>query len=617
MKNIYEDDFSADFSRDIFSHSKKSDESTQASKPSQPSAQKPVRPAKKAPPPIKKYVAPGKAAPSSNGAYPPGYPPQPYYPQPVFYQPDPSGQPYPVYYAPPQPFVPPVAYPAPAPTEYPAQTPSVPSVPSDNEAGTRVLFQSDDFDKKEDLRAEHGEYEEYEDYYGYASESEGFLSEGFDLSEITLPSAKRAPAPSKRPSASFRIDEMEIGTYEFNIMTAGQTSTSKSVLTPAEEKQRLGINEETYLDEELEEDFFTEDVPEEETAETDFAEEEKKALPTSEIIRRSVLAVAVIAMIISLACLANEYRLHKKNKDLMNDLSGLIITEASSTTEPTTKNNSGSDKKPSTTIPSTLPIVERPLSPEEQWEALKAENPDITFPENLQLKYAKLYAQNTDFVGYLYAEGSELDTPIVQGADDKEYVEKNFHGEYTKYACPFVTCHNNIENLDDNTIIFGHHMRDGSIFGTLSQYRTLEGYKKAPVISFNTIYQDYDFKVIATIITNINPKDDNDYVFTYYWTNLNNELNHTAYLNQLSQRSLYDTGVDVLPSDKLLTLSTCCKDFEDARLVVVARLVRPGESSEVDTSRAVENENPRFPQAYYDEEGKENPFANAYKWQIS
>ena len=58
-------------------------------------------------------------------------------------------------------------------------------------------------------------------------------------------------------------------------------------------------------------------------------------------------------------------------------------------------------------------------------------------------------------------------------------------------------------------------------------------------------------------------------------------------------------------------------DFENARFVIVARLVRPGESTEVDTSLAVENPNPRYPQAYYDEKGEENPFANAYKWEIS
>ena len=73
----------------------------------------------------------------------------------------------------------------------------------------------------------------------------------------------------------------------------------------------------------------------------------------------------------------------------------------------------------------------------------------------------------------------------------------------------------------------------------------------------------------------------------------------------------------MLPTDRLLTLSTCYSEFEDARLVVIARLVRPGESTEVDTSKAVENPNPRYPQAYYDENKLTNPYKGAYQWQIS
>ena len=602
MKNIYQDDFSGDNAQNTQNIYSSSSDSNQNSAPS-PAPSRPVRPARQAPPPIKKAVIPGRQP--QPEVQPQPFPQPGFYPQPVFIQQDPS-QPYPVYYAP-----------IPAPPYPPAQQPAPQGSPSQNqrndggsnEAGTRVLFQSDDFN----LRDEPDEDER-------PASSPATSYRGFEVSEITLPSGKRAPAPSHRES--FDVDEMEIGTYEFNIMTAGQSATARSVLTPDEESRRRELSEENYLDEIFEEDDEQEeeeDTAEEAEQETPAAPESKKkskkALPTGEIVRRAVLAVSILAIIIASASLINEYRLHRENKKLMSDLSDMIITQTS-TVEPTEAPDSSGDKKPGS-VPTTLPIIERPLSIEEQWEALRNENPDVAFPANMQLKYAKLYAQNTDFVGYLKAEGSELDSPVVQGEDDEEYVEKNFNGEYTKYACPFVTHTNTIETLDSNTVIFGHHMRDGSIFGTLDQYRTLEGYKKAPVISFDTIYQDYDFKVIATMITNINPKDDNDYVFTYYWTNLNNELNHTAYLNQLSQRSLYDTGVDVKPTDKLLTLSTCCKDFEDARLVVVARLVRPGESTEVDTSLAVENENPRFPQAYYDEKGIKNPFAEAYQWQIS
>ncbi|MBE6785473.1 MAG: sortase [Ruminococcaceae bacterium] len=582
MKNIYQDDFSSEIP---VSDKAVSEKGT--------APQKPVRPARHAPPPIKRSVITNKNdAPPEAGAQTVPYGQPGFYPQPVFYQPDANGQPVPVFYAPvaPQQF---------APYTQPTVSPAAPqSEAATNDAGTRVLFQSADFDKKDDLPRQDG--------FGQSS-----FSGSIDLTEINLASKKRAPAP-KGTEGSFRVDEMEIGTYEFNIMTAGQGAKAKSVLTPAEEAEQDALHEESYIDE-IYEDSFEE---EEEYDEQDTADEKAESkLPSREIIRRSVLAVAIVAIVIAAATLINEYRLHLQNKSLMQDMSELIITEPS--TETTTQGNKKPDKGSDKEIPTTLPLQERPLSVEEQWEVLRQENPDITFPEGLQLKYAKLYAQNTDFVGYLKAEGSELDTPIVQGEDDEEYVEKNFYGESTKYACPFVTYTNKMLPLDGNTVIYGHRMRDGSIFGTLDQYKTLEGYKKAPVISFNTLYNDYNFKIIAAMITNIDPKDDNGYVFTYYWTNLNNELNTTAYLNQLSQRSLYDTGVDVLPTDKLLTLSTCCKDFENARFVIVARLVRPGESTEVDTSLAVENPNPRYPQAYYDEKGEENPFANAYKWEIS
>lgn len=595
MKNIYQDDFSPDTP-------KKESASPKVNRVPTPGSSDTV---KKAPPPIKKSAASKPPAAPDFPQMPAGYPQPGYYPQPVFYQPDPSQpqQAYPVYYAPypPGQFIPAQF----APGSYPQPQQNAPVEAPGNEAGTRVLFQSHDFDKKEgsEIRPK-------------ANVSEGF-SLDFDVSEEHLTSSKRAPAPLNKQQSAFRVDDMEIGTYEFNIMTAGQTSKSKSILTPDEERRESSLKAESFIDEIIEDEDEADSLEIE-----DIPQKDAKKLPVSEIIRRIILGVSVVAIVIACASLLNEYRLHKENKELMSDLSELIITEPTTTepvTEPTDSepDNGQEGKKPTTTAPTTLPLVERPLSVEEQWQELREQNPDIVFPEGIQLKYAKLYAQNTDFVGYLSAVGSELSTPVVQGENDKEYVEKNFYGESTKYACPFVTSSNNIQPLDENTVIYGHHMRDGSIFGTLDQYRTVDGYKEAPVITFNTIYGEYNFKVIATMITNINPKQDNGYVFTYYWTNLNNEVNHTAYLNQLSQRSLYDTGVDVNTTDKLLTLSTCCKDFDDARLVVVARLVRPGESLEVDTSRAVKNSNPRFPQAYYDKKNKKNPYADAYKWQIS
>ena len=675
MKNIYQDDSYNPNSDDIFSKSAYNDSNAanpvrpekafnvdfteDVQLPSSAEAQRPVRSARQAPPPIKKTAPVVPAGhPIHQGAVPPygaeaPYGQQPYYPQPVYYQANPNQQAYPVYAAPGQPYpvypgqipgyvqqapgypgqVP--AYPQPVPG-YAQQVPATPYVPQQSftppatvnndplskEAGTRVLFQSPDFDKKDE--SAEGGYETLPHTYANTP--------SFDVSEVELPSKKRAGTP---PESPFKIDEMEIGTYELGAMSVSRPAKATGVNVPSvrnqediplyttlqdEQAEEFEYDEEIEETESTEEDSTEEDSEEkEEAAQTEPPAKEKKKLSTSEKIRRLVLTVSLIAIVVSAGMLYNEYRLHKENEDAMNSISDLIITEP--VTEPstaTTESTTSSENKETTTKPTTTtPTTTRYLTPSEQFELLKKENPDINFPANIQLKYAKLYAENQDFVGYLSAENTYIDFPIVKGADNDEYIEKNFFGEYTKYGCPFMSSENNIENLDMNTVIYGHHMRDGSLFATLDQYTTLEGYKEAPVITFNTLYQDFSFKVFAVMITNILPEDDNNYVFNYYWTNLNSGLNYTAYLNQLSQRSLYDTGVNVLPTDRLLTLSTCYSEFEDARLVVVARLVRPGESTAVDTDKAVENPNPRFPQAYYDEHKLTNPYKNAYKWEIS
>ncbi|MBR2417639.1 MAG: class B sortase, partial [Clostridia bacterium] len=330
----------------------------------------------------------------------------------------------------------------------------------------------------------------------------------------------------------------------------------------------------------------------------DEAEEKpKKKLPTSEIIRRVVLTVSLVAIVISSGMLINEWRLSKQNDNIMEEVSGLIIDE---------KENDPAK-----------PEEDKELTPEQQWKKIKKEYPNVIFPEGMQVKYAKLYATNPEFVGYLSADGVNLNLPVVQSKDDRKYLEKNFYLQKTKYGCPFVTHLNNIDPLDQNTVIFGHHMNNGTIFGTLDAYKSIEGFKKAPVITFNTLYKDYKWKVIAAIVTNAYTKDDNGYIFRYYFTQLSTQENFSAYLSELSQRSLYDTGVDVLPTDKLLTLSTCSHEFTDARFVVIARLVRPGESADVDVSRATVNSNPRYPQAWYNKKGKTNPYKNAFQWEVS
>lgn len=429
--------------------------------------------------------------------------------------------------------------------------------------GTRVLYQSPDFD----LNDPQGQSTEVGATFAKSNhpndnDSAEIYQEDIELEEVSLKDSS-SPKVVYKPRITYE-ENVEVDEIDFDTFGYSETGESQK----AEKENTTQDNE-------------------------------KKPLSKGEIIRRVVLAVAIVAIVISAGMLLNEWRLAKQNDDIEDKASDLIIDDAT-----TNKDDKAKEE-------------EVPLTPEQQWAKIKQEYPNVIFPSNIQLKYAKLYAENTDFVGYLTAKGVGLNLPVVQTDNDEKYLKKNFYGQSTKYGCPFVTHLNSIDPLDMNTVIFGHHMNNNTIFGTLDAYKKIDGFKKAPVITFNTLYKDYSWKVIAAFITNAYAKDDNGYLFQYYFTSLSSQERFSAYLNELSQRSLYDTGVDVLPTDKLLTLSTCSHEFTDARFVVVARLVRDGETTDVDTSKAVVNSSPRYPQAYYNAKKiKNNPYKNASQWQV-
>ena len=595
--------------------------------------------------------APEKAEPVSETApqpvpYPQGYPvqyiPVQYpqgYPYPQYPQAYPYGQ-YPQGY--------PVQYPQGYPVQYSPvmpQTAQAPADPNKPDAGTRVLYQSPDFDKKETPS---------QSAMPKTVPSRPVYTMGSGITQSDIDPYSKGTA--SRKSSSFEVDDMEMSVFELDSMAHKYHTSAKQVAKPVASGSSLRVEEfEESFDsdeEELweikedtsrkaEDDFNTADAdydlghfPEDDEEEppkkksgskTASGKKSSKKKKKSDLPRKIVLAISLIAIIVSVAVLINEARLSKENQNVEQEVSDLIIDVPEIDDSSEDEGDGGEDKDENKdkdedkgTEEEKEPEVQ--LTPEQQWEKVKSEYPNVVFPSDIQLKYAKLYATNREFIGYLSAPGVKLNLPVVQTDNDETYLNKNFYGKNTKYGCPFVTHLNNIgsdpSDLDTNTVIFGHYMKDGSVFGNLFKYKTIDGFKAAPVIEFNTLYNDYKWKVIAAFITNADEKDDNGYVFKYYFTNLTTRDRYSAFLSELSQRSIYDTGVDVLPDDKILTLSTCSYEFENARFVVVARLVRFGESAEVDVSKATDNPNPRYPQAYYDKKKKDNPYKDAYRWEV-
>lgn len=251
------------------------------------------------------------------------------------------------------------------------------------------------------------------------------------------------------------------------------------------------------------------------------------------------------------------------------------------------------------------------------WQNIKEQYPDVDFPEGMNLKFAKLYAVNQDTVGVLRIEEKNMYAPLMQKKSAPTYyLWKDMYGQYSRYGNPYVDyrCDMDKEGFSQNTIIYGHNTHDKLGFNKLTSYMKLDGYKEAPVITLETLYEKTQWKIFAVMLTNSTSAADRGHLFRYLIADFSSSGEFMTMIDGIYQRSMIKTGIDVKADDKILTLYTCYQDiFEGGRLVVFARLLREGESAEVDVSKASFNHGARYPQAYYDQLGLKNPYEDLTK----
>lgn len=234
-------------------------------------------------------------------------------------------------------------------------------------------------------------------------------------------------------------------------------------------------------------------------------------------------------------------------------------------------------------------------------------------------EYQEYYNRNNDFVGWIKIDGTEIDYPVVQADDNDYYLNHNFDKKKESRGTIFMdyTSDSNLGYM--NTVIHGHNWLDDTVFSELPQYSDIDYYREHPIIEYNTRTEMHKWKIFAVFITTASADEDNGYVFNYVYPDMGG-INFDGYMAEINKRTLYYTGVDVNENDKILTLSTCTREVDtrsyraDCRIVILARMVRDGESEQVNTSAAYENENPKYPQIWYDLKNIENPYKNDEFW---
>lgn len=258
--------------------------------------------------------------------------------------------------------------------------------------------------------------------------------------------------------------------------------------------------------------------------------------------KRKVIGVIVMATLLLLGGAAGamfyvQYSAAKESEDSFENLQAIV---------------SGSEEIPDTTL---VPETTTPAETEE-------------IKPTVFDKYRPLYEQNNDLIGWIRVEGTSIDYPVMQSPSNPDYYLKHsFEKTWSDYGVPYVdgACTVGVSN---NLTIYGHNMKNGSMFHDLVGYTSKAFYEEHPVIIFDTVDSPGKYQVIAAFRYNTNKES-----FFYNDHCDMDEAEFAEYVENCKSRSLYDTGLSAEYGDQLITLSTCEYTYTNGRFVVMAKKI--------------------------------------------
>lgn len=187
------------------------------------------------------------------------------------------------------------------------------------------------------------------------------------------------------------------------------------------------------------------------------------------------------------------------------------------------------------------------------------------------IKYDKVFEKlkeiNNDTVGWLTVNNTKIDYPVVQSTDNDYYLYRDYYKNKNRHGWIYMDYRNNIEDLSDNTIIFGHNLANQKMFGTLRYVTNPTWYKKSSnqIITFNTTKENMSWQIISIYKIPVT----NDYLIA----NFSSSEEKLKFLDMIVSRSIYDFNATYDESTKIITLSTCSNGSKE-RLVVHAKLIK-------------------------------------------
>ncbi len=267
----------------------------------------------------------------------------------------------------------------------------------------------------------------------------------------------------------------------------------------------------------------------------------RKNSPVSRILLVVALVSALIFGVTVFIALRNQIALKRMAAETARETTPISTSAPAETTVPT-----------QVTVPPTTAATVPPTEPREVLPRLQEQ-----------------YEKNPDLAGWLTIPGTRIDYPVMYSPDEPErYLHANFEVSYSFAVLPFIDAACDPES--GNRIIYAHNMLDGSMFRTLLKYQQKDFWQRNPVISFNTLYEEQEYEVVAAFYDKVYKKSDTNFKF-YQFYDTSDQSSFDEAMAYYREHALYDTGVTAQCGDLFLTLVTCAYQTENGRFVVVAR----------------------------------------------
>jgi sortase B len=178
-------------------------------------------------------------------------------------------------------------------------------------------------------------------------------------------------------------------------------------------------------------------------------------------------------------------------------------------------------------------------------------------------RYKDIREINSDLVGWLKLSNTVIDIPVVKTTDNAFYLKHNFRKEQNIAGAIFMDYRNEGKGNDKNTIIYGHNMKNGTMFNNLMKFKQQSFFYHNNIITFNTLHEDMEWEIFSAYVTSTD--------FYYIKTKFKDAEDYSNFLSLIKEKSIFPTDVKVTAEDNILTLSTCSFEFKDARFVIHAK----------------------------------------------